>query len=136
MTEALLAYQPTLVACAALAVLIMVQVLVADLASMKSRHVPGMPITDGHASFLFRSSRALGNTNETLGLFLLLVALAVLLGARAQWVNVLAWVYVAGRAGHMTFYYARKGLARSLSFGVSLGAQFALLVLVVMAAFF
>ena len=135
MTETLLAYQPTLVACAALAVLVMIQVLVADFASIRSKHVPGMPITDGHGSFLFRSARALGNTNETLGLFLLLVALAVLLGARAQWVNVLAWVYVAGRAGHMTFYYARKGFARSCSFGVSLGAQLALLVLVVMAAF-
>jgi uncharacterized MAPEG superfamily protein len=134
MTEALLAYQSTLVACAALAVLIMVQVLVADFASIKAKHVPGMPVTEGHGSFLFRASRALGNTNETLGLFLLLVALAVVFGARAQWVGVLAWVYVAGRAGHMAFYYARKGFARSISFGVSLGAQFALLVLVVMAA--
>ena len=136
MSETLLAYQPTLVACAALAVLIMVQVLVADYASIRAKHVPGMPVTEGHGSFLFRSARALGNTNETLGLFLLLVALAVLFGATARWVNLLVWVYVAARAGHMTFYYARKGLLRSLSFGVGLGAQFALLVLVVMAAFF
>jgi uncharacterized MAPEG superfamily protein len=134
MTEAMHAYQPTLVACAALAALIMVQVLVADYASIRSKHVPGMPITDGHASFLFRSSRALGNTNETLGLFLLVFGLAVLFAARAPWVNALVWAYVAGRAGHMLFYYLRQGLLRSLSFGLGLGATLGLLALTLMAA--
>lgn len=135
MAEALVAYHSTLVAGAVLAVLIMVQVLVADLAGMKAKHVPGMPVTDGHASFHFRSVRALGNTNETLPLFLLLAGLALMLGANAQWTNVLAWVYVAARAGHMAFYYARLGMARSIAFGFSLGAQFALMVLVLAAAF-
>jgi uncharacterized MAPEG superfamily protein len=134
MSEALLAYHSTLLACTTLAGLIMVQVLIADLASMKVKHVPGMPVTDGHASFHFRSVRALGNTNETLGLFLLLAALAIALGTNAQWTNIFAWTYVAARAGHMTFYYLRQGLLRSLSFGLGLGAQFALLVLVVLAA--
>lgn len=129
MTEALLAYHSTLVACTVLAVLIFIQVLVADLASMKAKHVPGMPVTDGHASFHFRAVRALGNTNETLALFLLLTALAIALGASPKWTGILASVYVAGRAGHMFFYYARMGLARSSSFGISLGAQFGLLVL-------
>ena len=133
MTEALLPYHSTLVACAALAVLIVVQVLVADLASIRAKHVPGMPIADGHSSFLFRATRAAGNTNETLGLFLLLVALAIALGARAPWVNGLAWVYVAARAGHMGFYYARIGWARSTAFTVSLVAQIGLLVVDLMA---
>jgi uncharacterized MAPEG superfamily protein len=135
MQEALLAYHSTLVACVVLTVLVMVQVLVADYAGIKAKHVPGMPITDGHASFVFRAARALGNTNETLGLFLLLVPLAIVFEARAQWVNALAWAYVAARLGHMAFYYARRGLARSICFGIGLGAQLALLVLVVMAAF-
>ena len=129
MQEALLAYHSTLMACTVLAVLIFVQVLVADYASIKAKHVPGMPVTSGHTSFHFRATRALGNTNETLALFLLLAALAVLLGANAKWTNVMAWAYVAGRAGHMTFYYLRMGLARSSFFGISLGAQFGLLVL-------
>lgn len=134
MSEALLAYHSMLVAGAVLAVLIMVQVLVADVAGMRAKHVPGMPVTDGHASFHFRSVRALGNTNETLGLFLLLAALAVALAAPAKWVNALAWTYVAARAGHMGFYYLRMGKARSLAFGLGLAAQFGLLVVVVAAA--
>jgi len=130
MSEALLAYHSTLIACTVLAGLIMVQVLVADLASMKAKHVPGMPVTDGHASFHFRAARAIGNTNETLGLFLLLMALALLLGANAKWTSILAWTYTAARAGHMAFYYARVGWARSTAFGIGLAAQFGLLVAV------
>jgi len=133
MQETLLAYHPTLVACTVLAGLILIQVLVADLAAMKSKHVPGMPVTDGHASFHFRAVRAIGNTNETLGLFLLLAALALLLGANPKWVNALAWTYTAARAGHMSFYYTRIGMARSIAFGVGLFAQLGLLVAVGMA---
>jgi len=128
MHEALLAYHSTLVACTALAVLIMIQVLIADLASIRAKHVPGMPVTDGHASFHFRAVRAIGNTNETLGLFLLLAALALLLGANPKWVNALAWTYTAARAGHMGFYYARMGRARSIAFSVSVAAQLGLLI--------
>ncbi len=130
MNEALLAYHSTLVACAALAGLVMLQVLVADVAGMKAKHVPGMPVTDGHASFHFRAVRAIGNTNETLGLFLLLVALALLLGANPKWVNPLAWTYAAARAAHMAFYYVRVGWARSTAFGIGLAAQFGLLIAV------
>ena len=133
MLEATLAYHSTLVACVVLAGLIMVQVLVADLAGMKAKHVPGMPVADGHASFHFRAVRAIGNTNETLGLFLLLAALAIVLGANPKWTNALTWMYVAGRAGHMTFYYAKAGLARSVAFGVGLAAQFGLLIVVAVA---
>jgi uncharacterized MAPEG superfamily protein len=134
MSEALLAYHSTLLACVVLAALIAVQVLVADLASMKSGHVPGMPVTSGHANFHFRAVRAIGNTNETLGLFLLLAALAIVLAANPKWTNALAWVYVAGRAGHMGFYYVKLGLARSIAFGVALAAQLGLLVAVLAAA--
>lgn len=133
MQDALLAYHSTLVACLVLAGLIYVQVLVADLAGVGQKHVPGMPVTSGHASFHFRAVRAIGNTNETLGLFLLLAALAVALGANVQWTSILAWTYVAGRAGHMGFYYAKLGLARSISFGIGLAAQFGLLALCVVA---
>lgn len=134
MLETLAPYHSTLVACLVLAGLVLLQVLVADFASIRAKHVPGMPVTEGHGSFLFRSSRALGNTNETLGLFLLLVALALAFGASPKWVGVLAWTYVVARGGHMGFYYLRMGLARSISFGVSLAAQVGLLVVVAMAA--
>jgi uncharacterized MAPEG superfamily protein len=134
MPEALLAYHSAFVALVVLASLVMLQVLIADYASIRAKHVPGMPVTSGHTSFHFRSVRALGNTNETLGLFLLVFGLAVLFAARAPWVNALVWAYVAGRAGHMLFYYLRQGLLRSLSFGLGLGATLGLLALTLMAA--
>jgi uncharacterized MAPEG superfamily protein len=133
MSEALIAYHSTLLACVALSVLVTLQVLVADLAAIKTGHVPGMPVTSGHANFHFRAVRAIGNTNETLALTLMLVVLAIVLGANPKWTNALAWVYVAGRAGHMAFYYAKLGLARSTAFGVSLLATVGLLVAVVAA---
>src|SRR5262245_19925435 len=110
MAETLLPYHSMMVACAVLACLIMVQVPVADVVSIATTSTPGMPVTEAHCSFDFRAGRAIGNTNETLGLFLLLAALAVVIGADAHWTNRLAWIYVAGRAGHMIFYYARLGL--------------------------
>lgn len=133
MQEALLAYQSTLCAATVLAGLLLLQVLIADVAGMRAKHVPGMPVIDGHASFHFRATRAFGNTNETLGLTLLLLALALLVGANPKWTNALAWTYVAARAGHMAFYYARLGLARSLAFGLGLAAQLGLLIVVAIA---
>lgn len=120
-------YGPAITAGVVLAALILVQVLVADVAGIRARHVPGMPVIEGHASFLFRSVRALANTNETLGLFLLLMGCALLLQASAAWVNPLAWVYVAARGAHTVCYYARWGLARGVMFGIGLAAQAGLL---------
>lgn len=127
MPEMLAAYGPAVTACVVLAGLILVQVLVADLAGIRAQHVPGMPVTEGHGSFLFRAARALANTNETLGLFLLLMGCALLLQASAAWVNTLAWVYVGARGAHMASYYARYGRARGAAFGVGLAAQAGLL---------
>ena len=56
----------SLAACTVLGALVLTQVLVADIAHMKAKHVPGMPVTGGHASFLFRAVRAHANTNENL----------------------------------------------------------------------
>ena len=60
---------------------------------------------------------------------------SLLLGADAKWTARLAWIYVGARAGHMVFYYARVGWARSTAFTVSLLAQAALLAVVVMSLF-
>lgn len=124
----LVAYHSALVACTVLAGLILVQVIVADLAGMKARHVPGMPVTDGHGSFFFRAHRAHANTNENLGLFVLLLVTAILIGANARWVNGLAWFFVAARGAHMALYYAKQGAARGVAFGAGLFAQAALFV--------
>lgn len=128
MQDFLVAYTSSLAACTALGALVYTQVLVVDVAQIKAKHVPGMPVTDGHKSFLFRAVRAHANTNENLGLFLLLMFTAVLLQANTAWVNGLAWVFVAARALHMACYYARWGIARSVAFGAGLAAQFGLLI--------
>jgi uncharacterized MAPEG superfamily protein len=133
MLEGFLPYHPTLLACAVLAGLVFVQMVVLDVASIRAKHVPGMPVTAGHGSFHFRATRAHGNTNESLPLFILLLVLAILLGANPRWTWYAAWAFTLGRAGHMTCYYFDWRFARSASFAVSLAAQFALLIIVAMA---
>jgi uncharacterized MAPEG superfamily protein len=123
----LLPYAMTVFAMAAVAALFLLQILVVDAAGIKGRHVPGMPIPADHSSFLFRASRAHANTNESLGAFILLVIVAILLSASPSWTNGAAWLYVAGRAGHMVCYYADWRFARSSAFVVALLALFILL---------
>jgi uncharacterized MAPEG superfamily protein len=135
MQDFMIPYTSALAACVTLGGLIFIQVLVADVAGMKAKHVPGMPVTEGHASFHFRAVRALANTNETLALFVLLLIAALLLQARPGWVNALVWTFTAARALHMGCYYARWSLARSAAFSVGLLAQFGLLIGCVQALF-
>lgn len=111
-----------------LAGLIVIQLLVADLAGMRARHVPGMPVTDGHGSFFFRATRAHANTNENLGLFLLLVLICIFAAASPKWTGIWVGLFTAARAAHMIFYYADLRLPRSAAFGIGVLAQLGLLV--------
>jgi len=122
-----------LAAAVALAVLILLQFLVVDITGIRSRKVPGMPVTGGHDSFEFRATRAHANTNENLGLFLLSFFPALLLGADPQWTAIAAWAFTAARAAHMTCYYADWRLARSVAFAFGLLAQAGLLLLCILA---
>ena len=128
-------YELTVFAMAATAALFLIQLLVLDLAGIKSRHVPGTPVQADHANFLFRASRAHANTNESIGAFVILAVVAILSSASAAWANNCAWLYVAGRVGHMLCYYADLRLARSVSFAVSLLALFLMLAAVLSALF-
>ena len=124
--EAFAAYQATLWAMALMALLFLVQLLVADVAGIRARHRPGTPIDPDPDRFLFRAARAHANTNESIGGFALLAVVAMLSGATPQWVCGLSWLYVAGRVAHMLCYYANLGVARSISFGIALLALFGL----------
>ena len=126
----LAAYAPTLWSMAAIAGLLLVQLLLADVVGILRKHTPGMPVEGGHANVLFRLSRAYANTNETLAAFGLLAVLGVLVGATPAWLNGLCLVYLAGRVGHMGCYYLGWGVLRSVAFGVSLLGLFGLLVVV------
>ncbi|MEK6805021.1 MAG: MAPEG family protein [Pseudomonadota bacterium] len=121
------AYHSSLVALFVLAALVILQSLIADVAGIRAKHVPGMPVTDGHKSFFFRAVRAHGNSYENLGLFLLLVLVCLFAGASVTWVRNWIWVFVAARAAHMACYYADLRTARSAAFTAGVVAELGLL---------
>lgn len=96
------------------------QLIVADVMGLKTRHIPGHPIPPDHSDFLFRASRALSNTNESVAIFVLFVGFSILSAANPQWLNISAVVYLVGRIAHMISYYLNLKLCRSISFAVSL----------------
>ena len=128
MSEFTAAYQGLICSLGVLAALMVAQMLVLDFTAIRRKHVPGMPVTEGHDSFLFRAARAHGNSNESLATFLLIVAFAMAVEANPAWLNCLAWAFVAGRGGHMLCYYANWQIARSVSFGIGLLAMSGMLV--------
>ncbi len=120
MTDLLLPYHSVISAIGATGVLLLVQILVADFAGIRARHVPGTPVTADHSVFLFRAVRAHANTNESIAAFVLLALFGMLGGAKPQWLGALSWIFVGGRIGHMLCYYADLRLLRSIAFGIGL----------------
>lgn len=113
------AYSTVLMALAGIGVLSLVQLLVADLVGILSRHRPGHPVAADGSSFLFRAVRAHANTNESLPAFTVLALVAVFVAVPAGAANALCAVYFLGRLAHMVCYYLGWSLARSLSFALS-----------------
>ena len=128
MQELLMPYHTSVLGLLTLAVLAMIQFLVADVVGIRAKQVPGLPVKGGHDSFLFRATRANANTAENLGLFLLLVLLCFFSAANPKWTAIGIWVFVAARAAHMSFYYADLRTLRSAAFGVGLIGELVLLV--------
>ena len=133
MPEFLVPYASVIAALAAMGLLFLVQVLMADVASIRAGHVPGTPVGGGHESFLFRATRAHANTNENLTFFLLAALTAVFAGASPRWSAVFAWSFVAARLVHMVAYYTDIRTVRSAAFALGLIATAGLLVLAVIA---
>ena len=120
-------YQLTIQALAAVAVLMLVQIIVVDVASIRTKHTPGAPVPADHGNFLFRATRVLGNTNESIAVFVLLVLYCVHTGAAHDYTAIAAWAYVAARIAHALCYYFDQRILRSVAFGLSLLALFGLL---------
>lgn len=127
MLDVFAAYSSATMGLFALAVLLLIQLGVADVVGIRAKHVPGMPVTGGHDSFFFRATRTHANSNENLGLFLLLVLVAVMAGADAAWVGNWVWVFVAARTAYALCYYADLRALRSVVFSVGVLAQIGLL---------
>lgn len=112
-------YRTAIAALALAGLLLVVQLIVADLTAIRSRHTAGYPISADSSKFLFRAARAHANTNECIAAFGLLTVAGMLLSANPGWTNALAAAWLASRLAHMGFYGNLK-TPRSASFGISL----------------
>ncbi len=119
-------YLPTLWGMLSIALLMIGQLLVADVSAIRIRHTPGTPLAPKPEQFVFRAARAHANTNESVASFILLASVGLLAHADSLWLNTATGLYVASRVAHMLFYYWHKALLRSLSFGVCILALVAL----------
>ncbi len=122
-------YEATIQSWAALAVLLLTQVLVADVASVRAKHVPGTPVEASHDNFLFRASRAVANTNETIAIYIVVVLFCLFSGASADYTAYFSWGYVVARTAYAACYYFNLKLLRSVCFAISLLSLSALLIL-------
>lgn len=117
--ESIIAYHLTGVAMGVAGILLFIQLLVADIAGMKVPRTPGAPIEPDHDSFLFRASRALGNMNESVSIFIIFTLVGILSAADPIWLGRWAWVYIIARTAYMLCYWFNIKLMRSVFFGLS-----------------
>ena len=120
MIPAIAEYRLTVAVMASAGLLLVVQLVVADLTAIRHRHKAGYPIPADSSKFIFRAARAHANTNESIAAFALLSLSSILLTASPHWVNVLSIAWLACRLAHMGLYYANIKLGRSIAFGLSL----------------
>ena len=121
-------YSTTIAALGALAVFMLCQLLIADFVGIRAKHVPGSQVPSDHGNPLFRATRAVANTNESIAIFLLAVFFCLLSGASANATGYSAWTFVIARLLYAVCYYLNWQLPRSIMFGISLLALAALLI--------
>ena len=115
-------YHPTFLALGLTALLMLLQLLIADVLAIVKKQTPGFPIENNHASLLFRANRAYLNINESIAIFILSVAFAIAMNANSNVVNGAALIYFAARALYALSYYFNFKLMRSALFAASLVA--------------
>jgi uncharacterized MAPEG superfamily protein len=121
-------YEGTIVALGAMALLMFLQLVFADIVGIKSRHTPGGSVQVDHENILFRSTRTVANTNESIAIFVLASFFCIMSNASPTLTAYAAWGFVVARLAYAMCYYSNIQLWRSVFFGVSL---LCLLVLVV-----
>ena len=121
-------YGSSITALVGLCILLVLQILVADVIGIKRRHVPGTTINSDHNDALFRASRTVANTNESIALFICALLFSMFSGADPSTIAYAAWTYVGARAVYAGCYYANLQMLRSISFGVSLICMVSLVV--------
>ena len=113
-------YKITLLVAGLTGLMMLIQILIADVAAIKEQHTPGYPVKPDHTSFLFRAARAHANTNESIAVFVLFLLFGVFSASSALYLNAFSSIYLVSRIAHMCFYYGNFKLARSISFPLSL----------------
>ncbi len=125
---ALGAYESTILSLGVLATLLLVQLLIADVLGIVRGHTPGTPVAASHDDLLFRATRTVANTNESIAIFIVLVLFNILSGGDPSWTAYLAWTYVGARGLYAICYYSNLQIPRSVVFGASLIALLGLLI--------
>lgn len=110
-----------------MAALLLVQVIIADVLGIRSRHIPGAPVPADHGDPLFRATRVVANSNESIAVFILAILLCVLSEASAQYSGYAASAFVGARLMYALCYYFNLQTLRSVVFGISLLALAVLL---------
>jgi uncharacterized MAPEG superfamily protein len=112
-------YKLTVLVLGLTGLLFWIQLAVIDVIGIKEKHTPGFLIEQSHNSFIFRAHRALANSNESIGILILLTLFAILSSANPAWLNGFSIAYLVGRIAHMSFYYLNLKLLRSVAFAIS-----------------
>lgn len=122
---------PELAALAAVAVLQVIMVLVAQKSLTDDIGVAGnMGPRDGDLALsprTLRLRRAVDNHVENIGLFIIAVVVGVLAGKTSGFTALCAWIYVAARALYLPAYAFGWVPGRSVLWMIGLGATLALL---------
>jgi len=113
------AYKITVLVLGLSGFLFWLQLALVDVLGIKLKHTPGFTVEQSHSNFLFRANRVLSNSNESIGILILLSLFAMLSSANPEWLNGFAIAYLVGRVCHMTCYYLNLKLLRSASFAIS-----------------
>ena len=110
------AYRVAVIAAVGVALLFVLQTMVGMVARIRAHQPGGVPIEGGPERFLYRADRARANTIEVLGVFVLILFLALGLKAPPGMVNAGAAVFLGARALHTAAYYSNRPRLRSLAF--------------------
>jgi len=120
-------YTASIASLGAIGSVMLIQLIIADATGIFRKHVPGTKITDDHNDLLFRVSRTVTNTNESIAIFVCVLLFCAFSGASPEFTAYAAWSYVSFRVAYATFYYLNLQTLRSISFGFSALALLALL---------
>ena len=109
--------------------LMLIQIVISDVIGISRKHTPGAPVHPDHADALFRASRTVGNTNESIAIFICALLFCILSAAPPGYTAAAAWAFAICRTLYALFYYANLQTLRSVIFGVSLLAIVALIII-------